>query len=130
MNDIEEVKTNKAPGAIGLYSQAVVANGFVFCSGQIPFDPETGELVGGDIKKQTQQVIQNLKAVLVEAGCSLGQVVKTEVFLTDLKDFAEFNEVYAKEFTFDPKPARFTVGAAQLPKGALIEISCVAVLPL
>lgn len=128
MNGIEEIKTNKAPDAIGPYSQAVVANGFVFCSGQIPLDPVTGELTGRDIKKQTWQVMQNIKAVLTEAGCGLEQVVKTEVFLTDLKDFAAFNEVYAKEFTTSPKPARVTCGVVQLPKGALVEMSCVAAL--
>lgn len=126
MSDIEEVKTNKAPKAIGPYSQAVIANGFIFCSGQIPLNPATGEIVDTDIKKQTRQVIQNLKAVLTEAGSSLNRVVKTEVFLTNLDDFVAFNEVYAQEFTKDPKPARFTVGVAQLPKDALVEMSCIA----
>ena len=128
MKDAEEVNTNKAPNALGPYSQAVTTNGFVFCSGQIPLDPKTSELTGDNIKEQTNQVIQNLKAVLEAAGSSLKQVVKTEVFLTDLKNFAEFNEAYAKQFTFSPKPARFTVGVNQLPKDALIEISCVATL--
>ena len=128
MNKTEEVKTNKAPNALGPYSQAVTTNGFVFCSGQIPLDSKTGELIGDSIKEQTNQVIQNIKAVLEEAGSSLKQVVKTEVFLTDLKNFVEFNEAYTKQFTFTPKPARFTVGVNQLPKDALVEISCVATL--
>lgn len=128
MKDIEEIKTDKAPAAIGPYSQAVTTNGFVFCSGQISIDPKTNKLTGGDIKKQTQQVIQNLKAVLAETGCGLERVVKTEVFLINLQDFLAFNEIYSKEFTTNPKPARLTVEVSQLPKGALIEMSCVAVL--
>ncbi len=119
------VSTPNAPPAIGPYSQAVVAGDFVFCSGQIPLDPATGALVGGDIAAQTRRVLENLKAVLEAAGSGLDRVVKTTVFLADLADFQEMNAVYAEYFGGDP-PARAAVQVAALPKGARIEIEAVA----
>ena len=119
------VSTPSAPAAIGPYSQAVVAGGFVFCSGQIPLDPATGALVEGDIGVQTRRVLENLKAVLEAAGSGLDRVVKTTVFLADLADFQAMNAVYAEYFGGDP-PARAAVQVAALPKGARIEIEAVA----
>ena len=119
------VSTPSAPAAIGPYSQAVVAGGFVFCSGQIPLDPATGALVEGDIGVQTRRVLENLKAVLEAAGSGIDRVVKTTVFLADLADFQEMNAVYAEYFGGDP-PARAAVQVAALPKGARIEIEAVA----
>ena len=119
------VKTDQAPGAIGPYSQAVSANGFVFTSGQIPIDPATGQFVSGGIAEQTQQVLKNLSAVLEAAGSSLHQVVKTTVFLADMQDFTAMNEVYANFFGAEP-PARSTVQAAGLPRDARVEIDVVA----
>jgi 2-iminobutanoate/2-iminopropanoate deaminase len=125
MNEV--VSTDKAPGAIGPYSQAIKANGMVFCSGQIPIDPATGDFVSDDIAEQTEQVFRNLSSVLEAAGCGLGSVVKTTVFLADMSDFAAMNEIYAKYFT-ENKPARATVQAAKLPRDAKVEIECIAVL--
>ena len=122
----EIVSTENAPGAIGPYSQAVKTGNMVFCSGQIPIDPATGEFVSNDIAEQTEQVLKNLSAVLEAAGTNLGNVVKTTVFLADMNDFAVFNEVYAKYFS-DNKPARATVQAARLPRDARVEIECIAV---
>ena len=119
------IQTDTAPAAIGPYSQAIRANGFVFVSGQIPIQPETGEFVAGGIAEQTEQVIKNLSAVLAAAGSSLAQVVKTTVFLADMKEFGAMNEVYSKFFTETP-PARATVAAAGLPRNALVEIEVVA----
>jgi 2-iminobutanoate/2-iminopropanoate deaminase len=119
------VKTDKAPGAIGPYSQAIKAGGFVFASGQIPIDPQTGQLVAGGIAEQTEQVLKNLSAVLEAAGSSLSRVVKTTVFLADMKEFAAMNEVYGKFFSAEP-PARATVAAAGLPRDARVEIEVVA----
>lgn len=121
----EIISTDKAPGAIGPYSQAIKAGNMVFCSGQIPIDVATGEFVSDDVAEQTEQVLVNLKAVLEAAGASLESVVKTTVFLADMNDFAAMNEVYAKHFD-ENKPARATVQAAGLPKGALVEIECIA----
>ncbi len=121
----EIVSTDKAPGAIGPYSQAIKAGKMVFCSGQIPIDIETGEFVSEDVGEQTDQVLKNLSAVLEEAGTSLDNVVKTTVFLADMNDFAEMNEVYAKFFN-ETKPARATVQAARLPRDAKVEIECIA----
>jgi 2-iminobutanoate/2-iminopropanoate deaminase len=121
----QTVATKNAPQAIGPYSQAVVANGFAFCSGQIPTDPETGEFVPGGIAEQTEQVLRNLSAVLEAAGSGLGLVVKTTVFLADMDDFAAMNEVYGRFFKEGP-PARSTVEAARLPRGARVEIEAVA----
>ncbi|HEX5432560.1 MAG TPA: RidA family protein, partial [Bryobacteraceae bacterium] len=109
------VATESAPAAIGPYSQAVLSNGFAFLSGQIPIDPATGQLIAGDIAAQTVRVLENLKAVLEACGSSLGQVVKTTVYLKDMDEFARMNEVYARYFPADP-PARATVEASRLPK--------------
>ena len=119
------VQTKQAPGAIGPYSQAVIANGFVFTSGQIPIDPATGQFVSGGIAEQTQQVLKNLTAVLEAAGSNLQQVVKTTVYLADMQDFTAMNEVYATFFGTEP-PARSTVQAAGLPRDARVEIDVVA----
>ncbi len=124
-NEIASVHTDDAPAAIGPYAQAVVANGWVFCSGQIPVVPETGELVEADVAQQTERVLANLSAVLAAAGSSLAGVVKTTVFLADLDDFAAMNEVYARRFG-DHRPARATVQAAALPKRCRVEIECIA----
>ena len=122
----EIVSTDKAPGAIGPYSQAIKAGGMVFCSGQIPIDPTTGEFVSDVVSEQTEQVLKNLSEVLKAAGTSLDGVVKTTVFLADMNDFAEMNEVYGRYFS-DNKPARATVQAARLPRDAKVEIDCIAV---
>lgn len=121
----EIVSTDKAPGAIGPYSQAIKAAGMLFCSGQIPIDPATGEFVPGGASEQTEQVFKNLVAVLEAGGASLEGVVKTTVFLADMADFAAMNDVYAKYFDSN-KPARATVQAAGLPRGARVEIECIA----
>ena len=119
-----KVHTENAPAAIGPYSQAVVVGDLVFCSGQIPLDPETGALVGSGITEQTHRVCQNLKAVLEAAGASLESAVKTVCFLQDMADFAAFNQVYAQYFT--EKPARSCVAVKDLPKGALVEVEVIA----
>lgn len=119
------ISTSAAPEAIGPYSQAVSANGFVFCSGQVPFEPSTMELVSGSITEETKRCVQNLEAVLQEAGSDLSKVVKTTIYVTNMDDFAEVNEAYASFFTSEP-PARATVGVAALPKGARVEIECIA----
>ncbi len=119
------VETSAAPQAIGPYSQAVVAGGMVYCSGQIPFDPRTMEQVEGGVEEQTDQVLKNLAAVLEAAGSSLAQVVKTTVFLKDMDDFAAMNGVYAQHFG-DHRPARAAVQAARLPRDVHVEIECVA----
>ena len=121
----EQVQTKNAPAAIGPYSQAIKANGFVYVSGQIPIDPETGEFVAGGIAEQTDRVLKNLAAVLEASGSSLNQVVKTTVFLADMKEFSGMNEVYATFFAAPP-PARATVAAAGLPRDARVEIEAVA----
>ncbi|HEY5163981.1 MAG TPA: RidA family protein [Terriglobales bacterium] len=123
----EVVATARAPKAIGPYSQAIRANGFVFCSGQIALDPATNQLIEGDVVAQTERVLKNLTAVLQEAGSSLENVVKTTVFLKSMDDFAAMNETYAKFFTHNP-PARSTVEAARLPKDVLVEIDVIALL--
>ena len=122
----QAVHTEKAPAAIGPYSQAILANGFVYVSGQIPVDPATGSFAEGGISGQTEQSIKNLKAILEQAGSGLDKVVKTTVFLTDMNDFAAMNAVYARYFT-EPFPARAAVEVGRLPKDALVEIECVAV---
>jgi 2-iminobutanoate/2-iminopropanoate deaminase len=120
------VATDAAPKAIGPYSQAIITDNLVFTAGQVALDPKTGELVGPTTAEQTEQVFANLKAVLAAAGTSLGNVVKTTVYLADMADFAEMNEVYAKHFGAH-KPARSTVQAAGLPKNARVEIDVIAV---
>lgn len=120
------ISTERAPAAIGPYSQAVAAGGLVFLSGQIPIDPATRALVPGDVRKQTRQVLDNLKAVLTASGASLGDVVKTTIYLTNLADFTAVNEIYAETFGTEP-PARATVGVAALPMGAKVEIDAIAV---
>jgi 2-iminobutanoate/2-iminopropanoate deaminase len=121
----ERIQTDKAPAAIGPYSQAIRAGGFVFASGQIPIDPATGEFVKGGVGEQTEQVLKNLKAVLEAAGSGLDKIVKTTVFLADMKEFARMNEVYARFFS-DAPPARATVAALGLPRDARVEIEAVA----
>jgi len=120
------ISTEKAPGAIGPYSQAIKAGNMIFCSGQIPIDPVTGEFVSQDVIEQTEQVFKNLIAVLEAAGADLSNVVKTTVFLADMGEFAAMNDVYARYF-IDNKPARATVQAARLPRDARVEIECIAV---
>ena len=122
---LQFVRSDRAPAAIGPYSQAVAAEGWIFCSGQIPIVPETGEMVGGGITKQTEQVLANLEAVLEAAGASLERVVKTTVFLASMDDFSAMNEVYARRFG-DHRPARSTFQVAELPRKARVEIECVA----
>jgi len=121
------VATESAPKAIGPYSQAIVANGMVFVSGQIPINPQTGNLVEGPIAQQTEQVISNLAAILEAAGASLAKVVKTTVYLKDMGDFQAMNEVYGSHFP-EHKPARATVQVARLPRDVGVEIDCIAVL--
>ena len=121
------IKTNRAPEAIGPYSQAIKAGDLVFCSGQIPLDPVNMTLVGETIADQTEQVLLNLSEVLKAAGTGLEKVVKTTVFLKDMNNFVEMNEVYAKFFG-DHKPARATVEVARLPKDVLVEIECTALI--
>jgi 2-iminobutanoate/2-iminopropanoate deaminase len=120
------VATEKAPKAIGPYSQAVVYNGLAFLSGQIPLDPATGQLVDADIAVQTTRVLENLKAVLEACGSSLDQVVKTTVYIKDMGEFAKMNEVYGKYFEENP-PARATVEAARLPRDVRVEIDAIAI---
>lgn len=122
---MEHIHTTQAPAAVGPYSQAVRTQGFLFCSGQIPLKQD-GTLVSGGIEEQTQQVCENLKAVLSAAGVTLADVVKTEIYLKDMNDFAMFNQVYATYFTGPVLPTRVTVEVARLPKDARVEISCVA----
>jgi 2-iminobutanoate/2-iminopropanoate deaminase len=121
---LREVKTSKAPGAIGPYSQGVVAGGFLFVSGQIPIKPESGDIVEGNASEQATQVLKNLRAVVEAQGASMRDVVKTTVYLTDLSSFVDVNEVYATFFS-EPYPARATVEVSSLPKGVLVEIDAV-----
>jgi 2-iminobutanoate/2-iminopropanoate deaminase len=125
MKDVTAVSTDQAPKAIGPYSQAVRANGFLFLSGQVPLDPETGELVRGTIDEEAGRVLRNLGAVLEAAGSGFDKVVRTTVFLVDLADFAAMNAVYARHFG-EARPARSTVQVAALPRGARIEIDVIA----
>ncbi|MBP5435637.1 RidA family protein [bacterium] len=118
------IETNKAPAAVGPYSQATVANGLVYTSGMLPIDPETGKIEAACIEVQTKQAIQNLSAVLEAAGSSLDKVIKTTCYLKNIGDFAAFNEIYAGYFT--AKPARSCIEASALPKGALLEIEAIA----
>lgn len=121
----ERIQTNRAPQAIGPYSQAVKANGLVFVSGQIPIDPKTGQFIAGGIAEQTEQVLKNLAALLEAAGSGLDCVMKTTVFMADMEEFAVMNEIYGRFFTDEP-PARATVQAARLPRDARVEIEAIA----
>lgn len=121
----EVISTDKGPKAIGPYSQAIRANGFIFISGQVAFDPATSQLVEGDVAKQTARVLENLKAIAEAAGSSLEKAVKATVFLKDMNDFAAMNEVYARYFTHQP-PARSTVEVARLPRDVRVEIDLIA----
>ncbi len=122
----EIIHTTNAPEAVGPYSQAVKMGNVIFTSGQIPYDPETNELVGEDIASQARQVLENASAVLEEAGATMDDVVKTSIFMENVEDFDIVNEIYAEYFTENP-PARSTVGAARLPKGVLIELEVIAI---
>lgn len=122
---MKAVKTEKAPAAIGPYSQAIETSNFVFASGQIPLDPKTGEFVNGGIKEQTRQALTNAREILKAAGLDLNNVIKTSVMLADIKYFSEMNEVYA-EFFSEPFPARSAFAVKDLPKGALVEVECIA----
>lgn len=124
---IETVATDRGPKAIGPYSQAVRANGFVFLSGQIPLDPKTQQVVEGDVAAQTERVLENLKGVVEAAGSSLQRVVKTTVFLSDMNDFVAMNEIYSRYFTAH-KPARSTVEVSRLPKNVRVEIDLIALI--
>ena len=125
---IEKITTSHAPEAIGPYSQGITAGGLIFVSGQIPVDPDTGNMVDGGIKEQTIQVLTNLEAVLQAKSLMLNAVVKVEVFLAQMEHFKDMNEIYASKFNADPLPARQVIGVAGLPMNALIEISCIACL--
>jgi 2-iminobutanoate/2-iminopropanoate deaminase len=121
----EVIVSERAPQAVGAYAQAVRANGFLFLSGQIPLDPSSGELIEGDVAAQTRRVLDNLRAVLEDAGSGLAKVVKTTIYLLDMNDFAIVNQTYATYFP-DAKPARATVAVAGLPRGAKVEIEMIA----
>jgi 2-iminobutanoate/2-iminopropanoate deaminase len=125
---LKAVRTDKAPGAIGPYSQGIVASGFLFTAGQIALHPATGRVIDGDVTAQTEQVLTNLSEVLAAAGCSWRHVVKTTVFLNDMNDFPAVNDTYAR-ILGDAKPARSTVQVAGLPRGVLVEIDAIAELP-
>ena len=125
---MKTIQTTKAPAAIGPYSQAVEANGFVFASGQLGINPATGEFVEGDVQAQTRQALTNARAIMNEAGLDLNNVIKTTVFLSDMANFAAMNEIYA-EFFSEPYPARSAVAVKTLPKNALVEVECIAVAP-
>ncbi|MGI5854631.1 MAG: RidA family protein [Bacillota bacterium] len=122
---MQTIHTHQAPAAIGPYSQAIRTGNLIFCSGQLPINPQTGQLLTGSIAEQTDQVMQNIRAILTAAGASLRDVVKTTIFLADMNDFAAVNETYGKYFQVDP-PARSTVQVARLPKDARVEIEVVA----
>lgn len=124
---IEQVVTEDAPKAIGPYSQGTIGNGFVFCSGQIPADPKTGELVGGSITEQTRQALSNVKGVIEAAGSTMNKVLKVTVFLKNMNDFSEMNTEYSKWFS-EPPPARAAVEVARLPKDVDVEIEAIALL--
>jgi 2-iminobutanoate/2-iminopropanoate deaminase len=126
MMTLQTVKTEKAPAAIGPYSQAVVAAPFVFVSGQLGMNPTTGDLVGDDLESQASQALENLRQILTAAGSSMEQVTAVEVFLTDMGRFADFNAIYARYFSARP-PARAVIEVSALPKGACVEIKCTAV---
>lgn len=122
---MKAISTNNAPAAIGPYSQGIIVGDLLFCSGQIPLDPKSGEMVGSTIQEQAEQVMRNVEGLLEAGGTDMNHVVKTTCFLADIGDFAAFNEVYAKYFK-DNLPARSAVGVAGLPKGALVEVEVIA----
>ena len=122
---LEKIATDRAPMAIGPYSQAIRSGDLIFCAGQVGLDPATGEAVQGDVKAQTARILDNLAGVLAAAGSDLAHVLKTTVFLTDMGDFAAMNEIYAQKFG-DHRPARSTIGIAALPRGLRVEIECIA----
>ena len=124
---LTQISTDQAPAAIGPYSQAIRCGQFIYTAGQIPLDPTSGEIVGADVQAQTHQVLQNLRAVLTSAGSSLANVVKTTVFLSNMSDFQAMNAIYATYFG-QPAPARSTVAVAELPRKALVEIECIAII--
>jgi 2-iminobutanoate/2-iminopropanoate deaminase len=126
MNERKKITTTSAPAALGPYSQAIAAGGLVHCSGQIALDPKSGNMITGDVSAQTERVLENLKAVLAAAGSDLARVVKCTVYLKSIDDFAAMNAVYGRYFTGGEPPARATVEVARLPKGALVEIDCMA----
>jgi 2-iminobutanoate/2-iminopropanoate deaminase len=126
MTTRQKISTKHAPAAIGPYSQAIVAGGFVHCSGQVALHPETGEIVGKDVTEQAERAFENMRGVLAAAGTDFSRVVKCTVFLVKMSDFAAANAVYARYFTGDAPPARSTVAVHELPRGALFEFDCVA----
>lgn len=123
---MRDARSDDAPAPVGPYSQAVVCDGWIFASGQIPLDPASGTLVDGDVEAQTRRVLANLRAVLEAAGAGLSAVVRTTIYLTDLGDFQRVNATYAEHFPDEPQPARTTVQVAALPLGARIELDCIA----
>jgi 2-iminobutanoate/2-iminopropanoate deaminase len=125
--DKKAISTDRAPQAIGPYSQAIAAEGVLFCSGQVALDPSSGELTDETVSGQTRRALENLKAIVEEGGSDMNRVVKVTAYLTDMGDFVEFNEVYG-EFFGDTPPARATVGVSALPKGARVEVECVALI--
>ena len=124
---LQAISSSQAPKAIGAYSQAILANNTLYCSGQIPLDPLSGQIVGQSPAQQTERVLKNLQSVLQKAGFSLDQVVRCEVYLASIEDYQEVNQVYQKYFNGKAKPARVTLEVSKLPKNALVEISCIAV---
>lgn len=126
MGQLKEIRTDKAPAPVGPYSQAIEAGGFVFCSGQIALDPKTGAMVGDTPAAQTEKLMDNVRGVLEAAGLGMSSIVKTTIFLLDMKAFADVNVVYERKLE-GHKPARSTVAVSALPKGALVEIECLAV---
>ncbi len=131
MSNFQVIRTNNAPSPVGPYNQAIAAQGqLLFLAGQIPLDPKTGELVGeNDINQQTQQVMENIEGILEAAGATWQNVVKTTVFLSDLANFAQMNQVYAQYFDEETAPARACVEVSRLPKDVLVEIECIAIIP-
>ena len=126
-SSLQAISTSNAPSPVGPYNQAVLVSDWLYCSGQIPLDPKTGRIVGeGEIEAETDQVIENIKAVLQAAGANPTQVVKTTIYLVDLKDFEKVNNIYAKAFGSETSPARACVEVSALPKGARVEMDCVA----
>lgn len=125
INYLQKIQSKSAPAAVGPYSQAVKAGGFIFCSGQIGLNPKTNNLVKGGVEKETEQVLKNIFQVLKAGGTSFKDVIRVDIFLTDKNDFSQVNKIYTNYFISDPKPARQTVVVTALPKGAKIEMSCI-----